>query len=58
MVPVTLQFPFGVQRHKPYGEREARVSWAGTLFVSNCFFANICFSNKLFSFAFIKIMKF
>ena len=25
MVPVTLQFPFGVQRHKPYGEREARV---------------------------------
>ena len=22
MVPVTLQFPFGVQRHKTYGERE------------------------------------
>ena len=26
MVPVTLQRPFGVQRHKPYGEHEARVN--------------------------------
>ena len=42
MVPVTLQFRFGVQRHKPYSEREARVKPSYSYSDQS-----LCFSNNI-----------